>query len=117
MKPSFMEFYVLRTAVDLCAAGIGPAVAVVEAQRAQVAVEDPETGVGEAVGDETVDSGGVQRSSDAPTPVVRIEVERVQVAQRGISAVGGHQGWAGRSEADDPPRRWSPHRSSVPLGR
>ena len=78
--------------------------AVVEPQGTQVAVEDPEAGVGEAVGDEALEHSGVQRSSDATTPMARIEVERVQIAQRGISAVGGDQGWAGRSEADDPSR-------------
>ena len=113
-----MEFDVLWTAVDLRAAGVGPTVAVVEAQRAQVAVEDPEAGVGEPVGDEAVENSGVQRSSDASTPAVRIEVERVQVAQRGIGAVGAHQGWTGRSEADDPaPPRPPPRRSPVPPGR
>ena len=57
-----MKFDVLWTAVDLCAAGVGPALAQVEALGTLVAVEDPEAGVGEAVGDEAVERSGVQRS-------------------------------------------------------
>ena len=101
MEPPFVKFDVLWTAVDLRAAGVGPAVAEVEALGTLVAVEDPEAGVGEAVGDEAVERSGVQRRSDATPPTARIEVERVQIAQRGISAVGGDHGWADRGEADD----------------
>jgi hypothetical protein len=54
-------------------------VAEVEALGTLVAVEDPEAGVGEAVGDEAVERSGVQRNADAATPVARIEVERVQI--------------------------------------
>ena len=104
MEPPFVKFDVLWTAVDLRAAGVGPAVAEVEALGTLVAVEDPEAGVGEAVGDEAVERSGVQRNADAATPVARIEVERVQITQRGIGAVGGDQGWADRGEADDPLR-------------
>ena len=86
MEPPFVKFDVLWTAVDLRAAGVGPAVAEVEALGTLVAVEDPEAGVGEAVGDEAVERSGVQRRSDATPPTARIEVERVQIAQRGISA-------------------------------
>ena len=95
-----MKFDVLWTAVDLGTAGVGPAVAVVEAQGALVAVEDPESGVGEAVGDEAVECGGVQRRADATTPVIRIEVERVEVAQRRIGAVARIE--ANRQTGDRP---------------
>ena len=58
----------------------------------------PRGRVGGAVGDEAIKSSGVQRNSDAPTPVVRIEVERVQVTH--VDRRGRWRpGWAGRSES------------------
>ena len=104
MEPPFVKFDVLWTAVDLRAAGVGPSVAEIEALGTMVAVEEPEAGVGEAVGDEAVERSSVQRNSDSATPMARIEVERVQIAQRGIGAVGGDQGRADPGEADDPLR-------------
>lgn len=121
MEPPFRQFGVLWTAVDSRAAGVGPAVSVVEAQGTLVAVEDPETGAGEAVGDKVVQRSGVQWSSDAATPVAWIEVQRVEVARSGIGALGGVEGRTGRGEADELPSvgryddacPWRPGRESA----
>jgi hypothetical protein len=89
------------SAVDLGAAGVGPAVSDVEAQGTLIAVEDPKAGGDEAASSKAVEHGGVQLSPDAAPPTVRIQVERVQVAQGGIGAVDGDQGRPGRGEPDD----------------
>ncbi len=92
MKPPLVQLDAVGAAVDLSAPGVGPAVAVVEALSTLIAVEDPQTGGGEAASTETVERGGVQLSSDAAPPAVGIEVERVQVASVGSARSMGSKG-------------------------
>jgi hypothetical protein len=71
-QPAFVQLDAPGGArVDLHAAGVGPAAAVVEAEGAFVAVKDPEAGVGEAAEAEPVERGGMQKGANAAAPDVR----------------------------------------------
>ena len=59
-----MQFCVARSAVDLSASGVGPAVMVVEARCAFVGREDPQASLGEAAGPEAFEGGGVELGTE-----------------------------------------------------
>lgn len=96
-----MQLGAAGSVVESGTSGIGPAVAVVEAQGAFIGVENPQTGVGEAAGPESVEGGGVELGADAAAPDIGGEVERVEIAEGGVGAVGGYERRTGRGEADD----------------
>ncbi len=111
MKPPLVQLDAVGAAVDLGTAGVGPAMAVIEAPGPLVAVEHPQAGGGEAASTETVERGGVQLSSDAAPPAVGIEVERVQVASVGSARSMGSKGARPR-RSRRPLARLSPRRRS-----
>src|SRR3954454_5081679 len=81
-----------EVAIDLRPTGLRPALPVVEAYRPHVGVEDPEAGVGEAVGPEPVDRSRVQPRAPTASPRRGVEVERVELAFGGIVLIPGRSG-------------------------
>ena len=75
VEPSFVQLGAAGASVELGTSGIGPAVAIVEAQGAFVGVKNPQAGVGEAAGSEAVEGGGVELGADAAAPDVGLEIE------------------------------------------
>jgi hypothetical protein len=65
VQSAFVQLDVVGTAVDLRSAGVGPALAEVEAHCALVAVEDPQASLGEVAGTQAVERDGVQAGAYA----------------------------------------------------
>jgi hypothetical protein len=92
VETAHVELNTARPFIDVATAGIGPPMVEVEGNRGFVAVQDPQPGVSEVVGSQTVEGGVVQPAANPATPHVGVEVQGVKIAERRVGAVAGTSG-------------------------